>query len=291
MKPNLHRFAVGMTVFATCLGGTAQALVHPFTKVLIDGSKEVPPFSGNGSAVMDCVYNEASGAIAWYVEYELDTGSTTLTMAHFHGPAPVGVNAGIRIDVNDGTFPKARTGLFRGTATVNPAHKAEVLGELWYINLHSNVRPGGELRGQMVPGPVTHYFDSDPITSGQETSPVTTSGSGTIDAAYDADTNTLTFGLRWSNLTTAVNAMHFHVAPPGTPGGITVDFASLGSFPTTTTGAFAGSVVLNDTQETQLLAGNFYVNIHTIMHGGGEIRGQLNPIVVPAMATDWLFVE
>jgi hypothetical protein len=145
----------------------------------------------------------------------------------------------------------------------------------------------------MVPAPFTHYFDSNPITGAQETPAVVTNGTGTIDAAYDAATNTLTFGLRWSNLSSAINGMHFHIAPVGTPGGVTVNFTSLGNFPTTTTGAFANSVVLSDSQETSLLAGNFYVNIHTANHSGGEIRGQLIPLSVapPVTNKDWLFIE
>ncbi len=283
MKSPLRRIVAGLSLALAGFAGSAHAVVHPFTKVHIDGLQEVPPFAGDGSATMDCVFNETTGAITWYVDYELDTDSTTMTDAHFHGPAPVGVNAGVRIGLNDGTFPKGRVGIFRGTSTVALAQRTEVLNELWYINIHSNIRPGGELRAQLVPGPVTHYFSANPITGAQETPPITTNGTGTIDAAYDAATKTLTFGARWSNLSTTVTGIHFHVAPPGTPGGITVDFATLGSFPTTTTGAFASSVVLSDAQETQLLDGNFYINIHTTMHGGGEIRGQLNPIAVPVV--------
>lgn len=291
MKMAIHRLVPGAALVLVGVAGPAHALVHPFTQVPAEGSQETPPVTTTGSGVMDSVYNDSSGAIYWYVEYTLDSGSTDMIGAHFHGPAPAGTPAGIKIDLNNGSFPLGQSGLFSGNSMVLPADNADVLNGLWYINLHSNVHTGGELRGQMVPGPFTHYFDSDPIEGSQETPPVTTSATGTIDAAYDADTNTLTFGLEWANLSTTINGMHFHVAPAGTPGGIVVDFATLGTFPTTTTGAFAGSVVLTDPQETDLLAGNFYVNIHTTMHSGGEIRGQLNPILVSTSVADWYIFE
>jgi hypothetical protein len=36
-----------------------------------------------------------------------------------------------------------------------------------------------------------------------------------------------------------------------------------------------GSAILTDAQEQQLLAGQWYVNIHTAAHPDGEIRGQV----------------
>ena len=42
-----------------------------------------------------------------------------------------------------------------------------------------------------------------------------------------------------------------------------------------TSGSYTNSYVLTDTQETELLTGLWYVNIHTTTSPGGEIRGQL----------------
>ncbi len=39
--------------------------------------------------------------------------------------------------------------------------------------------------------------------------------------------------------------------------------------------AFEGSATLTDTQASDMLAGKWYVNIHTATNKGGEIRGQL----------------
>jgi hypothetical protein len=46
-----------------------------------------------------------------------------------------------------------------------------------------------------------------------------------------------------------------------------------------------GNAVLSDAQESDLLAGLWYLNLHTTTHAGGEIRGQVTvvPATVPAM--------
>jgi hypothetical protein len=44
-------------------------------------------------------------------------------------------------------------------------------------------------------------------------------------------------------------------------------------------------VVLTEPQEVDFLAGNWYVNIHSGQFPGGEVRGQLNPTVVPEPAS------
>jgi hypothetical protein len=38
---------------------------------------------------------------------------------------------------------------------------------------------------------------------------------------------------------------------------------------------FEGSATLNDAQANELLAGKWYVNVHTEANKGGEIRGQV----------------
>lgn len=52
-----------------------------------------------------------------------------------------------------------------------------------------------------------------------------------------------------------------------------------------------GSATISDTQEADLLAGLWYINIHTSMFPGGEIRGQVQAQVVPIPAAAWLLVS
>jgi hypothetical protein len=78
-----------------------------------------------------------------------------MTNSHFHGPAPVGTPAGVRVAIPFTAGVEADTLI--GSATISNAFATELLGGLWYINIHSNLHSGGEIRGQvtLVPEPGT----------------------------------------------------------------------------------------------------------------------------------------
>ncbi len=85
------------------------------------------------------------------------------------------------------------------------------------------------------------------------------------------------------DLTSPITNMHFHNGAPGVSGGVDLAIPSPWSSPQ------VGSAILTATQETNLLSGDWYVNVHTTNFGGGEIRGQviINPVPIPAAV--WLF--
>ena len=108
-------------------------------------------------------------------------------------------------------------------------------------------------------------------------------GTGTIAGDYDDVTNSLNYTISWMDLTSAVTNMHFHAAPVGVSGGVDLGIPGPWSSPQ------VGFAILDASQETNLLSGNWYVNVHTSDFPGGEIRGQVivNPVPIPAAA--WLF--
>ena len=60
-----------------------------------------------------------------------------------------------------------------------------------------------------------------------------------------------------------------------------IDFAPyhIGPFGSTN-GTIAGRVVLTPPQKSALVSGLTYVNVHSAAHGGGEIRGQIAPVLM-----------
>lgn len=101
--------------------------------------------------------------------------------------------------------------------------------------------------------------------------PATTSaGTGTADIDYDAASKKLSWKLTYSGLSGPATAAHFHgPAEAGKNSGVAV------AIPNATSSPVEGSATLTDAQAADLLAGKYYVNVHTAANPGGEIRGQV----------------
>ena len=108
------------------------------------------------------------------------------------------------------------------------------------------------------------------LDSKSEVPPNASAGTGTADIDYDAATKKLSWTLTYSGLTGPATAAHFHgPAEPGKNAGVAV------AIPNATTSPAEGSATLSDAQAADLLAGKYYVNVHTAANPGGEIRGQV----------------
>jgi hypothetical protein len=95
-------------------------------------------------------------------------------------------------------------------------------------------------------------------------------GTGTADIDYDPATKKLSWKLTYSGLSGPATAAHFHgPAAAGANAGVAV------AIPNATSSPVEGSATLTDAQAADLVAGKYYVNIHTAANPGGEIRGQV----------------
>lgn len=108
----------------------------------------------------------------------------------------------------------------------------------------------------------------------------TGNGSGTIAGDYDDVTNLLNYSISWQDLTAAVSNIHFHLGAVGVSGGVALGVPSPWISP-----EIGSNIALDIPQETGLLAGNWYVNVHTTAFTGGEIRGQVLVTAIPEPAT------
>ncbi len=107
------------------------------------GSNEVPPVASMATGTVDAVLDRKTYLLRWKMAYENLSGPAT--MAHFHGPAPIGSNAPPVI-----AFTLPVTPAYEGRATLTPAQAADLLAGRWYVNVHTARHPGGEIRGQMI---------------------------------------------------------------------------------------------------------------------------------------------
>lgn len=107
--------------------------------------------------------------------------------------------------------------------------------------------------------------------------PVTTAARGTVIAIYNPETNSLQLAGDYQKLSDTVTAAHIH---PGAAGVANGPLITLKINPLDSTGTISVDTTLTqftDAQETELLAGNMYVNVHSRAFPGGEIRAQLTP--------------
>jgi len=103
-----------------------------------------------------------------------------------------------------------------------------------------------------------------------EVPPVTTAGKGTADVDFDPATKKLSWKLTYSGLSGPATAAHFHgPAEAGKNAGVAVAIPNAAASPA------EGSATLTDAQAADLVAGKYYVNVHTAANPGGEIRGQV----------------
>jgi hypothetical protein len=111
-------------------------------RATLSSAAEVPANASTGTGNLEASFDKASGVLRWKLTYSGLSGPAT--MAHFHGPAMPGANAGVVVPLPSAASPA------EGQATLTPAQAADLVGGRWYINVHTAQNPGGEIRGQVL---------------------------------------------------------------------------------------------------------------------------------------------
>jgi len=152
----VRRLAAEAVVLGAC--GLAHAQVLNFTLTL-DGSQEVPVNSSTATGLGTATLDLSSNLFSWNFAY---SGlSSNETASHFHAAAPLCQTAGVVITLPLGS-PKI------GSQVVTAPQRDEIIQGWWYVNVHTTMFPGGEIRAQVEPAPI-----ADPIPDPIPTSPHT----------------------------------------------------------------------------------------------------------------------
>ncbi|HEY6834215.1 MAG TPA: CHRD domain-containing protein [Pseudolabrys sp.] len=113
-------------------------------------------------------------------------------------------------------------------------------------------------------------FKAD-MKASTEVPPTTSKGSGAVTATFDTASKTLAWKGNYSDLSGPATAAHFHAGEVGKNGGVAIPIFSGAAAKS----PFEGTAVLTEAQASDLMAGKWYVNIHTEANKAGEIRGQV----------------
>ena len=139
------RSAVPGVALVACVMFASPALAETISfKADLKASEEVPSNDSKGTGTVTATYDTASKKLTWKGNYSGLTGPAT--MAHFHGPAEPGKNAGVAVPITPSTSP------FENSANLTDAQAADLMAGRWYVNVHTAAHPGGEIRGQLTKG-------------------------------------------------------------------------------------------------------------------------------------------
>jgi hypothetical protein len=190
------------------------------------------------------------------------TTGLTGNVAHLHAGA-VGVAAPVAIPLTGGpanwTLPET---------TLTDAEVQTLISGNFYANVHTTANPGGEIRGQVfVPVRVAA------MAGANEVPPVTSTASGTCWFSV----NPFTKGVAGRIETTLTNATaaHAHRGATNVAGPVVIPVTS------TSPGVWvtAPGSTISDDLLASFMKGELYCNVHTTANPGGEIRGQLTPLL------------
>jgi hypothetical protein len=114
-------------------------------QIKMTGAQEVPPNDSKANGTVDLAYDPATKQVTWSIKTE--GLSSPAVAAHIHGPAPVGSNAGVIVNL----APNGMAEPINGSATLTDAQAKDLMDGKYYVNVHTQKNPGGEIRGQIVP--------------------------------------------------------------------------------------------------------------------------------------------
>lgn len=143
----IHRLVPLSIAAAIALAGFAasaqQAVIY---KAHLTAKDEVPPNASAATGDGTFTLNPATKELTWVVTFTGLTGPATA--AHIHGPAAVGVNAGVVVPFDP---PKAPAGEIKGSKALTDDQIADLKAGNYYANIHTDTNKGGEIRGQLMP--------------------------------------------------------------------------------------------------------------------------------------------
>ncbi len=233
--------------------------------VTLGGEQEVPPQSSAGTAQGSLSVNLATGEVSG----DLTVSGITPTAAHIHD-AFAGANGDVLIGLDQ---DPGDAGLFTvpAGALLDAAGVDRLLAGGLYLNVHTAAHPDGEIRGQILPEGFELYFTD--LGAEASVPPLESSASGRAAVTFDPASGALVVHAEVSGLDDATDA-HVHEGYAGSNGavlvGLSQDAVDPGHW-------FVEDGSLNAAGVAALAAGALYVNVHSPLHPGGEIRGQILP--------------
>jgi hypothetical protein len=150
---------VALVAGATSAPSAQNSGVQTLTAVLTGGGEAPNPVNTGAYGFATITINPGTGEVTWVIDvFNFPTG---LTASHIHvgsantagpviidfAPQPLGVSGPFRISGSTTSFTARPV---QGIRSMQEAMMAIASGNT-YVNVHSQLNPGGEIRGQLCP--------------------------------------------------------------------------------------------------------------------------------------------
>jgi hypothetical protein len=236
-----------------------------------------------GQALVPPVETDAYGSCLGV----LDEAGTTFTLSCEHTLAEP-VAAGIEVGFGGETGPEVfdlggAASPIQAVWDLSPEEAVLLLAGSLYVEIDTAGHPGGELRGQLLPAqPVAGHVLTVPLSGGQVVPPVATASRGAcrVELEYEAtpfiQVPRVDLHVRCAHDVGDATGAEMVLAPRGQEGTVTVDLGD-GDSPIDATVELTAASQVN-----AVFAGNWYVQVLSASHPGGEIRGQLDGCIANA---------
>jgi len=291
-----------------------------FIRVSLTTANEVPPVPGvaaSGSATIALHLTRTAGAITSAV-VELDVSYTLAGATEFVGlniyGGPAGQTGPVLIGTDlSGSNPVSHSGgagrIVRSVPITDAALLNSILAQpdQYYANLHTTANPGGVIRGQLSRAELLVLRAvMSPLNEVPPFPNVDASGSANLfvlavrDGSGQIVSGSVTFDVNYRFADDGtISGLHVHNGPDGVNAGVVIQpspgvSAAEGLVARGSGNITRASADITSAAALTALRGLFtnpqghYANLHTTMHPGGIIRGQLQPAGIVTLRTDLL---
>lgn len=257
---------------ASTLAVSASAATVTFN-ARMSGDNEVParpsPIWGVGNMEIDTITRE------FQLVVNLKNADENLVGSHIH-LAPAGVNGGVIVGLGAEAAYRRVAGknlhaIFRGVFPEE--HLEALLSNGCYLNFHTPTWPGGATRGQLIANDVMLWAE---LSGANEVPARDTPATGFAAITYNPGTKVISTLIEIEDFANPITGSHYHTAPAGVNAGVTLGLGPEASYVrigNDLTGEFLNLVW--PSASLPLLTGGVYLNVHSTVFPGGEIRGQV----------------
>jgi hypothetical protein len=249
----------------------AQAQFNYF-KGILTGANESTPNSSTAIGLVIVKYNNVTNQLELFGHYR-GLSATISGSSIYEAPANSDGPVVLPLTNSGGT-----AGSLSALATLTEAQEATLQAEGMYVNvLSEGAFATGEIRAQLTFTTGQTDFITARLQSSSEVPPKPSTANGRTTALVDRAANMLYLTGTYNNLTGTITGSHIHNGGFGVNGPVVFPLINTGG----STGVLESVTGIDDAQETLIVTGGAYVNVHSngTYPGGnyldGEIRGQL----------------